>query len=154
METQYQQKEHKLVTTMHCLIRLLFPDQLEWIPMISNLMLFYTFLILQLIIWQCKRILLCWIPSCHDMGIIGNVLSSIFSGMHVIFTNSLNFLNHPDRLLTTITKLKVVVLFYSLYLYINKKLFRLRIFQPPILCTIYVFKKFQIHFFLQLTYLT
>ena len=45
-----------------------------------------------------------WLPLYHDMGLIGGVLQSLYSGVHLRFMSPIDFLQHPIRWLEEIHK--------------------------------------------------
>ncbi|WP_197081216.1 AMP-binding protein [Gordoniibacillus kamchatkensis] len=47
-----------------------------------------------------------WLPPYHDMGLIGNLLTSFYSGIHMIFFSPMDFLQRPVRWLQAITTYK------------------------------------------------
>ncbi len=52
---------------------------------------------------ECK---VSWIPPFHDMGLIGDILQTIFSGMTMVFMSPNSFLKKPVRWLNAITNYK------------------------------------------------
>ncbi len=48
--------------------------------------------------------LLGWLPLYHDMGLIGNVLHSLFTGMHCVFMSPAMFLQKPIRWLNGVSR--------------------------------------------------
>ncbi len=45
-----------------------------------------------------------WLPLYHDMGLIGNILQSLYSGIPCVFMSPLDFLQRPLRWLQAITE--------------------------------------------------
>ncbi|WP_028400711.1 fatty acyl-AMP ligase [Ectobacillus panaciterrae] len=50
-----------------------------------------------------------WLPLYHDMGLIGNVLATIYSGAHCVLMSPLDFLQRPIRWLQTIHEYKATI---------------------------------------------
>ena len=50
-----------------------------------------------------------WLPSYHDMGLIGSILGSIYSGVKLILIAPLDFLQRPFRWLAAMTKYEATV---------------------------------------------
>lgn len=45
-----------------------------------------------------------WLPPYHDMGLIGDIIQTLFSGMTMVFMSPMSFLKKPIRWLKAITK--------------------------------------------------
>ncbi len=46
----------------------------------------------------------CWLPSCHDMGLIDGIIQPIFSGFHSVMMSPVHFLQKPVRWFKAIAK--------------------------------------------------
>jgi 8-amino-7-oxononanoate synthase len=51
----------------------------------------------------------CWLPTYHDMGLVGGVLYSVFYGRSCVHMSPLAFLQNPVRWLRAITKYRVSI---------------------------------------------
>lgn len=54
-----------------------------------------------------KSIILSWLPFHHDMGFIGNILLSVYSGCSCILMNPLHFIQKPFRWLKAVSEHRV-----------------------------------------------
>jgi acyl-CoA synthetase (AMP-forming)/AMP-acid ligase II len=50
-----------------------------------------------------------WLPTFHDMGLIGCILTPIFVGMHCVLLTPLHFLQRPARWLETISRYRTAI---------------------------------------------
>lgn len=50
-----------------------------------------------------------WLPSYHDMGLIGGILQPLYAGMHVVLMSPLSFLQKPARWLWAISRYRGVL---------------------------------------------
>lgn len=51
----------------------------------------------------------CWLPTYHDMGLVGSVLEPVFVGLPAIFMSPMSFLQRPLRWLECITRYRVTM---------------------------------------------
>ena len=50
-----------------------------------------------------------WLPFYHDMGLIGNILQSIYSGAHCILMSPVSFVKNPIKWLSLISEYKATI---------------------------------------------
>ena len=51
----------------------------------------------------------CWLPTYHDMGLVGSVLEPTFVGLQAIFMSPMSFLQRPQRWLECITRYRITM---------------------------------------------
>ncbi len=51
----------------------------------------------------------CWLPTYHDMGLVGSVLEPLFVGLPAIFMSPMSFLQRPLRWLECITRYRITM---------------------------------------------
>src|SRR5438034_1940147 len=77
--------------------------------MISHGNLFHNQKLIQAALMHPERgPVVAWLPLYHDMGLIGNVLGSLYSGGHCILMSPVAFIQRPVRWLAAITRYRAV----------------------------------------------
>lgn len=51
----------------------------------------------------------CWLPTYHDMGLVGSVLEPTFVGLQAVFMSPMSFLQRPLRWLECITRYRITM---------------------------------------------
>ena len=51
----------------------------------------------------------CWLPPYHDMGLIGNILATVYAGNHLAMMSPLAFLQRPLRWLQAISRYRATI---------------------------------------------
>jgi amino acid adenylation domain-containing protein len=54
--------------------------------------------------YSTETVFICWAPQFHDMGLVGNILESIYMGTHCVLMSPAAFLQDPSRWLRAIAR--------------------------------------------------